>query len=1128
MSDEAIISKIAGQDFFDGDFALSKMRLLYLLEQGKTKVAAQQLMSYCRQTRDSQTATSALSLLGGFNSLNPNTQVECTLIFAQESVRPLDVPSPEEFLGTYNDMSSVSEQDRKVHSARLRYISTDRNPREIVNDGSPDMSDFGQRLELLESLVSHFARGTNNIGELVAQASASGLLSTLRLRQFVDRISFFASPTELEPVLHAIRAYPLFSLIYENVGRARARAHARENRPISSSVWEAFQEEARGDLAVSMIYARLFLRLGDMETATKIVQAAADRDHINQSSYLSLQIVRSILHMQRSFEPYEVPQDAPPYVKDIRSHFETKSEQVRNSSLIEERIEELFQCRDLTSLSPILREGDTRNPLPSQKLLEYDHRFISIAGKQGDIRAAFEHYDYLVSNRFQIDDVISAAAIRAASVGGMITEAESIFSDFLDRGLTINAHVLSAMIHCYANADNWLGVRKYLEWTIRAGFTPHARHHFGPAISCCRRLGNVSYLAHVLKIMTEQGVDLDEYNTADAMRTFIDARDSESALRLLRAHLTRHETIDSHLVQLGMEACRHSRNAEYAEQLLFIFAQSGKKPDSFHYGSVIEVCGLAGLHDRARHWYREAQLTHGQDGYLIHRIATSCEHARDGETFALLVDEVHATPFLLESAGLNTLLSCARALEMTAHWQVLIRAAENCIARSLSPSQVAEQFALDCERLGAKQEFDRFVAIAESHGPLSLRMRTTAAIVHAGDGASEELRDLLTSDDTLAQIDSYSLGGLLRTCADVGLYELGRNLLAELASRDSLKCRALGYFLNSLVRSADPHLVESTFRDFVEKAHRNDGDLTILYNLVLKAHNLYGSESDFDRIRLEMIAAGVELDRYFLGAIEQRLGEAAIQGSDRTPLRHSEANEWQMLAIMLDDVVHELSQMVGEIGLLARDISSNVPAVENDHTGVSALALLDVCRRLGERLQEYSAIAGGGTFGGVTRVGDTLEWLRGSFRLDWDRLGIIGAISGDRDPKIAPLQVAISEFHLRLILKVLVKNAVDVLSESRESGQRKIWITAARSRNGRDLLLLVQDNGSGIPDDARQSIFDRGFSTKGGRGLGLGLSLVELVAETVGGRVHLENTSDSGTTFILSLPLREEGVLNPI
>ncbi len=69
----------------------------------------------------------------------------------------------------------------------------------------------------------------------------------------------------------------------------------------------------------------------------------------------------------------------------------------------------------------------------------------------------------------------------------------------------------------------------------------------------------------------------------------------------------------------------------------------------------------------------------------------------------------------------------------------------------------------------------------------------------------------------------------------------------------------------------------------------------------------------------------------------------------------------------------------------------------------------------------------------------------------------------------------------------------------------------------------VRDNGPGVPDDLREAIFVRGFSTKpdvlGGRGIGL--PLVQLICTQRGGGVEVDRAAEEGgAEFRRALPRR--------
>ena len=70
------------------------------------------------------------------------------------------------------------------------------------------------------------------------------------------------------------------------------------------------------------------------------------------------------------------------------------------------------------------------------------------------------------------------------------------------------------------------------------------------------------------------------------------------------------------------------------------------------------------------------------------------------------------------------------------------------------------------------------------------------------------------------------------------------------------------------------------------------------------------------------------------------------------------------------------------------------------------------------------------------------------------------------------------------------------------------------------ILVIIGDNGCGIPEDQLQKVFDPFFTTKPvGKGTGQGLSIAHsIVVDTHGGKIDLQSTFGVGTTFSIQLP----------
>ena len=103
-------------------------------------------------------------------------------------------------------------------------------------------------------------------------------------------------------------------------------------------------------------------------------------------------------------------------------------------------------------------------------------------------------------------------------------------------------------------------------------------------------------------------------------------------------------------------------------------------------------------------------------------------------------------------------------------------------------------------------------------------------------------------------------------------------------------------------------------------------------------------------------------------------------------------------------------------------------------------------------------------------------------------------------------------------LYAMNKRLMEVKAES--NSEYKPVLSINVSRNKHSVIILIRDNGGGIPADIREKIFEPFFTTKpSGEGTGLGLSISYDIVKAHGGELKVESGEGEFTEFTISLPL---------
>jgi len=148
-----------------------------------------------------------------------------------------------------------------------------------------------------------------------------------------------------------------------------------------------------------------------------------------------------------------------------------------------------------------------------------------------------------------------------------------------------------------------------------------------------------------------------------------------------------------------------------------------------------------------------------------------------------------------------------------------------------------------------------------------------------------------------------------------------------------------------------------------------------------------------------------------------------------------------------------------------------------------------------------------------TVVHETCE----SFKADFEGKGIRVLLRLDRRIEDSWLDVTGLD---RSLVNLLV-NACEAIKH--DHGE---IIVETQLKPSRDLALIIEDNGAGIPAAKLPRIFFPMFTTKGERGTGLGLAMVRKWVTAVWGTIRVYSTEGAGTRFVITLPREPESTAN--
>jgi len=115
------------------------------------------------------------------------------------------------------------------------------------------------------------------------------------------------------------------------------------------------------------------------------------------------------------------------------------------------------------------------------------------------------------------------------------------------------------------------------------------------------------------------------------------------------------------------------------------------------------------------------------------------------------------------------------------------------------------------------------------------------------------------------------------------------------------------------------------------------------------------------------------------------------------------------------------------------------------------------------------------------------------------------------DPRLPSVRVD-ADGMLQSVFENLLKNAI----QHNDKDVAEVTVTATE-RDG-TVTVRIADNGPGVPDGRKETVFGKGRTGLDSAGTGMGLYLVETLVTGYGGEVWIEDNDPEGSVFVVELP----------
>jgi PAS domain S-box-containing protein len=393
--------------------------------------------------------------------------------------------------------------------------------------------------------------------------------------------------------------------------------------------------------------------------------------------------------------------------------------------------------------------------------------------------------------------------------------------------------------------------------------------------------------------------------------------------------------------------------------------------------------------------------------------------------------------------------------------------------------------------------------------------------------ASVLLSASLDQEQTLATVARLAVQNVADWCAVDVIEEQGQLRRLKVASSDPAKAalcvvleqmppdRDLPHLMRSVIESKRPIVVEQVTSEYLESLGQGPEHLQAL---------LATGVTSF--VAVPLLMRGQPLGALLLGSstmsrvfghgdlrLAEALADRAAVAIENARHYRSSVNATQLRDQVLGIVAHDLRNPLSTILMQTSALKRQGPKLERRsekpmdviHRAATRMNrliqdLLDVAvMEAGQLTINRARLSAGGL---IAEVVDMQRPLASSSSLE---------IRVEVDPDVA--EVWGDRDRLIQVFENLIGNAIKFT----QAGGR---ITAGATSRDDEVVFWVADTGGGIPSENLPRVFDRFWTaTRTGRqGAGLGLPITKGIVEAHGGRIWVESTVGSGSTFFFTIP----------